>query len=253
MISRDNILKLETRQKIYNIILKNPGIHFSEISRKSNIPKTTLLYHLNSLEKIGLIKEVNKEGYKRLYVSNVLSSQEKKILALLRQKIPCRIFLHMIFSYACSRVELSKELELKPDTIQYYLNKMLDMDIIEKAPMEEDMVYPFSDPNRAIIIERKPVGREFFYRLKTETGSLILTYKIMIAHKDSLADKELIQEFIEYYNNLKKLGVAGKELKKYDNKKIIQKDGERKSYVKINNIDSVCDLINDFLKPFFCA
>ena len=121
-------------------------MHYSEISRKTNIPKTTLLYHLRYFDKIGLIKKVKKEGYTRLYIINTLSDQEKKLLSLLRQKIPCRILIQLLFSYACSRIELSKELELPPTTVQYYLDKMLDIGLIEKAPVENGYItiYPGS-------------------------------------------------------------------------------------------------------------
>jgi len=31
MLSKDDILKLETRREIYNLILSNPGLHLREI------------------------------------------------------------------------------------------------------------------------------------------------------------------------------------------------------------------------------
>ena len=46
---RNVILELEKRRKIYNYILTNPGLHFNEIVRGLQIPKTTLEYHLNYL------------------------------------------------------------------------------------------------------------------------------------------------------------------------------------------------------------
>jgi len=253
MISKENILKLETREKIYRLISKNPGMHFSEISRKLNIPKTTLLYHLNNLEKLDLIKQISKQGYKRIYISNKLSNRDKQLLGLLRQKIPCRIFLHLIFSFTCSRVELSKDLELHHDTIQYYLDKMMDLGIIEKAPVENNIIFAFSDDKRRAVVERKPVGREIFYRLKTNTGVLISTYKLMITHKNSLADKELIETFLEYYKNLNRLGAIGHHFRKDAKKKYIKKDGEKNAYLRISNIDEILDFVTDIFKPPFVA
>ena len=39
MISNENILELETRRHIYNIILNYPGLHLRELSRKSDSQK----------------------------------------------------------------------------------------------------------------------------------------------------------------------------------------------------------------------
>ena len=55
LMRKEELLKLKIRRQIYQFILKYPGFHFSEISRKLKIPKTTLNYHLSYLEKYGFI------------------------------------------------------------------------------------------------------------------------------------------------------------------------------------------------------
>ena len=94
MISKENILKLETRQKIYRYIDKNPGLHLREIQRKTNIPYGTLKHHLKYLEKHNLIKTKSENGYKRYTVSYKLSKKEKEILNLLRQEVPRYILIY---------------------------------------------------------------------------------------------------------------------------------------------------------------
>jgi predicted transcriptional regulator len=51
MISREEILKLETRRKIYKIILENPGLHLREILRRTKLSYGVLSYHLKYLKK----------------------------------------------------------------------------------------------------------------------------------------------------------------------------------------------------------
>lgn len=55
MISKNNVLALKLRQDIFSQISKYPGIHFSELSRKSKIPKSTLTHHLKYLTKEDII------------------------------------------------------------------------------------------------------------------------------------------------------------------------------------------------------
>ena len=68
MISKNNILKLKTRQDIYENISEYPGVHLSELSRRLNIPNVSLLYHINTLNKFGLIDTKMDLKYKRYYV-----------------------------------------------------------------------------------------------------------------------------------------------------------------------------------------
>ena len=246
---------MQTRQKIYNSISKNPGIHYSEISRHTKIPKTTLLYHIRYLDRIGLIKKIKNNGYTRLFVKDEQSSLEKKLLFLLRQKVPCKILIQLLFSWACSRRELSKELELPPTTVKYYLDKMLEMGIIEKAPVKDGYIkiYPAEYSDKYLILEKKPVGREVFYRRKEYSELRVTTYKLMVSHKDSLADKELIQTYVEYLNRLDELGVTGKNFKENGNKKVIIKDGKKNEYPKLPNENSIWDFLLDIFKPPFAA
>ena len=71
--------------------MKYPGLHFREISRILNIPKTTLDYHLRILEKKELIISECNGRYVRYFVKNNVSEQDKKILGILRIGIPLKI------------------------------------------------------------------------------------------------------------------------------------------------------------------
>jgi predicted transcriptional regulator len=83
MISKRNILNFETRRKIYEFVENNPGLHFSEISRRIGIPRTTLFHHIRVLEKQDLVELRCKREYKYIYPKNDLGAQEKEILELL--------------------------------------------------------------------------------------------------------------------------------------------------------------------------
>ena len=96
MINKNDILKLQTRRKIYDCIKKNPGLHFSEISRKLDVPKTTLIYHLKYLEKLEIVISKTEQGYKRYYIKQTVGAKDKEILNILRQEIPLRIVLLLL-------------------------------------------------------------------------------------------------------------------------------------------------------------
>ena len=49
----DEAVILTPRDKIYSIIVQNPGLHFREIQRRTNIATGALQYHLEYLKKIS--------------------------------------------------------------------------------------------------------------------------------------------------------------------------------------------------------
>jgi len=94
----EKILNLEKRRDIHNTILKNPGIHLREIVRKTNIPKSTLKYHLTYLRKHNLIIKKEDRGCNRYFVSNTVGNFEKKLIKYLRQPVTRKILsIGMIF------------------------------------------------------------------------------------------------------------------------------------------------------------
>ena len=189
MISRENILKLHARQKIYNFILKNPGLHIREISRRMNIPKTTLGHHLKYLKKLKLISEKTEHGFKRIYISYEIGTKEKELLNLLREEIPRKIFLYLLFSYVFSQIELSRDLELHPATIAFYLKRLHKRGLIGHAPARNGLIYL----NSTVVVIRKPKGREIFYRGRAGTGDAML--KLLITHKDSFGIQDALGIF----------------------------------------------------------
>ena len=201
MISRENILKFETRRKIYNYILENPGLHLREIARKTNISLSVLRYHINYLKKNELVIVKNDQGYTRYYVKQKVGIRDKEILNLLRQDIPLRIVLLLLtagpgniyknkitkkkafsdpatFLKTYSKrelIELTKNwwgpntelfhLRKHRTTIDFHLKKLLDIDLIEKVK----------------------VGKETKYKLKDEN----IIWSFFIRYKNELSDKSI--------------------------------------------------------------
>jgi DNA-binding transcriptional ArsR family regulator len=238
MLSKENILALKTRQRIYHLICENPGLHIREISRRLDIPKTTLIHHIRYLKKQDIIKGRVEGGTKQIFASEKIGTQEKQILNLLRQKTPRRIFLHLIFSITCSQIELSKELELHPTTVTYHLKKMKDMDIIEEAPVRDGYIYPFTGPRgKSRKLDRKPIGREIFYRRKSQE-IINVTCNILIKYKHSLSDEKIIDDYLTY------LDQCNEEPRPKNRTKLKSVDGY---------MNDVMDTIEELFRPPFCA
>lgn len=145
LTKNEDLLKLETRRRIYNFILKYPGLHLRKICRKLKIPKTTMDYHLNYLKKHDLILIKTERGYNYYYVSKKVGNIEKKILAAIRQKTPRNIILFLFLYPKKSRKDMVKELGTKPSTISYYLKKLKKLDLIDSDHIGRKTVYNIKD------------------------------------------------------------------------------------------------------------
>ena len=179
---KERALDLKIRRRIYHFILKNPGLHFREISRRLKIPRGTLDYHLNYLQKRGLLTAKPAGKYIWYYVRNNIGNDKKKVFSLLRHEVPRNIILYLLSVSCGSQIELSKSLEKHPTTIEFHLKKLLDMGIIEPAPVDNKNVYVKFE--KLWIIERAPVGKEIIYRLKNP----LLIYDSVILYKKGSLD-----------------------------------------------------------------
>jgi len=123
---------LETRHKIYDLILKNPGLHQAKIAQILTMRKSLAEYHLQYLEKSGTIFSVKEEGYKRYYVEGVdVAGEDKKILALFRQEIPFKIVSLLLRKSILKHKDIADNLNVAPSTLSYHLNKLVNQGVID--------------------------------------------------------------------------------------------------------------------------
>lgn len=167
------ILKLELRRNVYNLVKRFSGSNFHDLERKSNIPMSTLQYHLNYLTKHGLIT-IQKDGNKIRYFTKQLNSQDKRILILLRQKPIRRILLLLLNNKECTQKEIIDFLKISPSTASYYISNLIKNNVLETIQSKLRIKYTLAINEEEII-------------------SLLVTYK------DSFFDK-LVDQTIEMWN-----------------------------------------------------
>ena len=155
----DKILDIKPRNEIYNFIKENPGYHFREISRKLDMPSSTLKYNLNYLQRKGFISKRSEKGYLRFYISEKISANEKKLLSVLREPVPRNIILYLILYFESSQkeiVEFAQKWEKHPSKIGYHLNKhrttiafhmkkLLNEDILTSINKGSEIIYRIND------------------------------------------------------------------------------------------------------------
>ena len=177
MISRENLLNLEKRRLLYNLILNNPGLHLREIFRNFDLSEGAIKYHLKYLKARRLIIEKNEDGYKRFYVRNKVCEKYKKMWNIFRKDTPKEIVLYLLVYMASSRIKLSRVLDKNPKVIEYHIKNLLKNNILEVAKVKNGLVYLNNDNPK--YKEYKSAPNEVVYILRDQQmiEDFILTYE----------------------------------------------------------------------------
>ena len=123
------VLEVGLRRRIYQIVKQYAGIHFREIERKSILATGSVQYHLNYLKRQGLIK-IEKEGNTVRYFPKGFKTENKKIMAFLRQKSIRDIILFILTHDNCNHEQIADSIKLSPSTVSWHLKKLHDSNII---------------------------------------------------------------------------------------------------------------------------
>jgi len=154
----DDVLELETRRSIFDIIKKNPGLHLSKISKMLDLRISLVEYHLHYLEKHGLIQSDTSTGYKRYLIKGEKKSLQKKNFSILRQKNLLRIVLYLIKKGYSSHKDILEIMDISPSTLSYHLKRLIKNGIIDVKIKGTTRIYRIKNSDELVswLIEYKP-------------------------------------------------------------------------------------------------
>jgi len=154
----DDILELETRRKIYDLVSKNPGLHLSRIAELLVMRTSLVEYHLIYLEKNQIIIPSKQSGYARYYVKGAIGTEDKKIIAILRQDVPLRIVLYLLKNVRSQHKDILENIDIAPSTLSYHLKKLVRHGIIAVHTYGEKRGYYITNREEIlrILVQYKP-------------------------------------------------------------------------------------------------
>ena len=154
----DDILELETRQKIYTLLRNHPGIHLSKIATALDLRISHVEYHLRYLEKHGIINSDKHTGYARYFLNDEATPKLKRSFSLLRQVTVLKIVLVLLKKEGAHHKELLQYLDVSPSTLSYHLNRLRKNEIIMLNEEESQRFYSIKDPEALVswLMKYKP-------------------------------------------------------------------------------------------------
>ena len=151
------VLELEIRRDIYDLVRRTPGLHMREIQRQLDLSIALTEYHLRQLEGAELILSIMEEGYKRYYPTTgadggklALGGDERRMVGLFRQSIPLQVTLLLLNRDNATNSEIADELGISRSRLSFHLNKMMRQGILRKLARSEGRGYALIDHNKTL-------------------------------------------------------------------------------------------------------
>lgn len=144
----EEILGLERRRRVYQLIRSHPGLHLRELERRLPISLGDLRYHVDYLEREGLVSSKS-DGYRKAYFSvRDVSVLDRGLLALLRQRSPRRIVLHLLAGGEATAEDLQAAVGLSRSTLSFHLRKLREAGLVRVRREEGRHLHRLEDEER---------------------------------------------------------------------------------------------------------
>lgn len=148
------LLELETRRTIYNLVLSSPGLHLREIQRQLGMHVNLVEYHLHHLISSELVVSVQQGGYNRFFAAQApgegsdvdrLTGQDKRVLGMMRQPMPLRIMVYLLAAGNAQHKDVCDHLGCAPSTLTYHMKKLVKARIVVQKSAGEGKGYYLAD------------------------------------------------------------------------------------------------------------
>jgi DNA-binding transcriptional ArsR family regulator len=142
----DEVLENENRNNIIDLILKDPGIHFNELLRRTELAAGNLVWHLDILETykiIGKKRIGNFIAYFPYYQKNPISNVD---LQLSKSRLTLEILEMIEKEPGVWNNLITGRLKVDHKTIKYHLQKLIELGLINvKKDGQRKKIFPNLD------------------------------------------------------------------------------------------------------------
>lgn len=150
------ILDLAARRRIYAYVTSHPGAYLREIQRALDAPMGSLEYHLDQLEKAGLVA-IEQDANKRFFPART-SAEDVRLLSLLRREALRRIVSILLETGTCTHKELVARTSYPPSTVTFHVAKLVEAELVDRERDGRETRLTLRDPKQihALLVRYQP-------------------------------------------------------------------------------------------------
>jgi predicted transcriptional regulator len=149
---------VEMRRRVLVLVEEYPGLHLREIQRRMDTSAMLAEYHLNALEKLGLVVSEEHGGYRNFFPARRagmnLDETDKRWLSLLRRPVVLGMALSLLETGPTRPIQLARALELPPSTAMYQINIVRHAGLVVQGEGEKAAQIRLADPTRVVELLR---------------------------------------------------------------------------------------------------
>ncbi|OGS45199.1 MAG: hypothetical protein A3K76_07055 [Euryarchaeota archaeon RBG_13_57_23] len=157
---------------MYDTVVSHPGIHLRELERITSLPLGVVRYHLDRLQREGLIFSEEDRYFKRFFPKGRIPNVPTDTFAALRQESLRKIVLYLLSNPGSTHASMMSAMDMPASTLSTYLSILLSKDVVKR--------------------ERR--GKENLYSVVDEEGVV----KVLMVYRPSFLDK-LVDSAISLY------------------------------------------------------
>lgn len=133
------------RADIFRVVSRVPGAHLRGIERMTGLPLGQVLYHLDRLERMGLVVSSRDWGFRRYFVTRDVDRREKRLLGALRHDAPRRIVLTLLERPGLTHKTLQEAVGVAGSTLSFHLQRLLATNVLTREREGPSHVYHLVD------------------------------------------------------------------------------------------------------------
>jgi predicted transcriptional regulator len=140
-----NGLELESRKRIYEYLIANPGVHLRRIGQALGMSTGMLSYHLGVLEREELVKSEAARHRRRYFLAQAYRPDQRLVVALLRERVPRRVLIELATYGQRSFADLLHATGVTKSTLSYHLSKVVASGVVFRGRRERESVFSLRD------------------------------------------------------------------------------------------------------------
>lgn len=131
-VSRDEAPDHPVRAEIVSLVDDEPGVHVRELRRRLEAGSAQLDHHLRVLRDHDLVEEVEDAGYRCCFPPGWGDDQARRGIARLKSEGGRAVFAALLEADRVGVRALAEALDLAPSTVQYHVDRLAEIDIVEQ-------------------------------------------------------------------------------------------------------------------------
>ena len=147
----DDLLALESRRRIYAVVLQSPGLGSREIQRQTGMAWGETTYHLDRLVTAGLVHR-EPGGHQDFYFAATVPLGDRTLLRLARFDASRRVLSALLKDSDLTVPELGERTGLSAGRLSIHLRRFLETGLVESGRRERFRTFRIVDRERVMRI-----------------------------------------------------------------------------------------------------